>query len=127
MDEAPVPRVRLAEMGDKYAETENVEIDCYNRVHLLPRPVLLVSASSLPSRPGRGCSPLGLRHPYWIKQGAEATVFTRTARRALHHPLPASARLNRKYDCRQRQPAFWYRFRELHPSPLPSPRKEAAG
>jgi len=123
IEDAPVPRIRLAEMGDKYAESENVEIDCQNRVHLCHARCCSFRFFLTKQDLDEGVARWDYGNPYWIKQGADGyCVHSESQTRActIHAQRP---HVCRKYDCRN-DPRIWIDFENYIPAPLPSLEKQ---
>jgi Fe-S-cluster containining protein len=123
IDDAPVPRVRLADMGDKYAESENVEIDCHNRVHLCKARCCTFRFFLTKQDLDEGVARWDYGNPYWIKQGADGyCVHSESQTRActIH---PQRPHVCRKYDCRH-DSRIWIDFENYIPAPLPPLEKQ---
>lgn len=118
IESAPVPRVRLAEMGDKYEETENIEIDCENRIPLCHARCCSFRFFLTKQDLDEGVARWDYGNPYWIKQAADGyCVHSETKTRActIH---PQRPHVCRKYDCRQ-DPRVWIDFDKRIPAPMP--------
>jgi Fe-S-cluster containining protein len=122
IEAAPVPRVRLAEMGDKYAETENIEIDCHNRIHLCHARCCSFRFFLTKQDLDEGVARWDYGNPYWIKQAADGyCVHSDPGTRActIH---PKRPHVCRRYDCRQ-DPRVWIDFEKMIPAPMPEPER----
>ncbi len=122
IEEAPVPRVRLAEMGDKYEESENVEIDCHNRIHLCKARCCSFRFFLTKQDLDEGVARWDYGNPYWIKQSSDGyCVHSDSATRActIHAKRP---HVCRKYDCRN-DSRVWIDFDKMIPAPMPEPER----
>lgn len=118
VEQVPMPRVRLAEMGDKYAEGQSVEIDCAARIHLCQARCCTLRFYLTKQDLDEGVVKWDYGNPYWIKQAADGyCVHSDPTSRAcqIHAKRP---HVCRKYDCRQDK-RIWLDFENRIPAPLP--------
>ena len=114
----PMPVVRLANMGDKYAEGQTVEIDCASRIHLCQARCctfkFYLTKQDLDERVARW----DYGNPYWINQkpdGYCAHSDSQTRACAIHARRPHVCRV---YDCRNDK-RVWLDFENRIPAPMP--------
>lgn len=115
-----MPRVRLAEMGDKYAEGQAVEIDCLNRLPLCHARCCTFRFFLTRQDLDEGAARWDYGNPYWIKQGGDGyCIHSDPASRActIHAQRP---HVCRQYDCRNDK-RIWVDFEQRIPAPLPEP------
>lgn len=120
MADIPAPRVRLSDMGDKYAEDQNVEIDCAARLHLCQARCCTFAFFLSKQDLDEGVARWDYGNPYWIRQGPDGyCVHSDSATRActIHAQRP---HVCRRYDCRRDQ-RVWIDFDARIPAPLPDP------
>lgn len=123
IEAAPVPRVRMAEMGDKYAETENIEIDCEARIPYCHARCCSFRFFLTKQDLDEGVARWDYGNPYWIKQASDGyCVHSETKTRActIHSQRP---HVCRKYDCRN-DPRVWLDFDKMIPAPMPKPERD---
>ncbi|MGB8647119.1 MAG: YkgJ family cysteine cluster protein, partial [Anaerolineae bacterium] len=116
-----LPRVHLADSPDKYAESQNVLIDCENRVHLCKARCCTFRFFLTKQDLKEGVAEWDYGNPYWVKQEADGycthidrgTLFCK-----IHTRRPAVCR---GYDCRK-DSRIWIDFENYIPAPI-----EAAG
>ena len=116
----PQPRVRLAEMGDKYAAGTAVEIDCASRIPLCQARCCTFAFYLTAQDLDEGVARWDYGNPYWIRQRADGyCVHCDPASRAcgIHARRP---HVCRTYDCRN-DPRVWIDFDRRIPAPMPEP------
>jgi Fe-S-cluster containining protein len=114
------PRVRLANMGDKYADPRTAEIDCHARIHLCHARCCSFNFYLTAQDLDEGVAKWDYGNPYWIKRGEDGyCVHCDAATRActIHARRPHVCRL---YDCRQDK-RIWIDFEARIPAPLEEP------
>src|SRR5215208_6239324 len=114
------PRVRLAMMGDKYADTQTAEIDCHNRIHLCHARCCSFNFYLTAQDLDEGVARWDYGNPYWIKRGEDGyCVHCDPGSRAcaIHAHRPHVCRL---YDCRQDK-RIWIDFEARIPAPMETP------
>ena len=114
------PTVRLAAMGDKYADGESVEIDCASRIPLCQARCCSFAFFLTEQDVDEGVARWDYGNPYWIKRAADgycvhADPETRSC--GIHACRP---HVCRKYDCRN-DPRVWIDFDARIPAPTPPP------
>jgi hypothetical protein len=116
----PQPHIRLASLGDKYADTETAEIDCHNRVHLCHARCCTFNFFLTAQDLDEGAARWDHGNPYWIKRGGDGyCVHCDASSRActIHAQRPHVCRL---YDCRQDK-RIWIDFEARIPAPIEAP------
>jgi Fe-S-cluster containining protein len=116
--QVPMPRVRLAEMGDKYVEGDSVEIDCANRIPLCHARCCTFKFFLTKQDLDEGVAKWDYGNPYWIKQAADGyCAHSDPATRGclIHLKRP---HICRKYDCRNDK-RVWLDFDKRIPAPMP--------
>src|SRR5262249_44554536 len=114
------PRVRLAQMGDKYADEQTAEIDCAARIHLCPARRWTLNFYLTTQDLDEGVARWDYGNPYWIKRGEDGYCVhcDPTSRACTIHPQrPHVCRL---YDCRHDK-RIWLDFEARIPAPMESP------
>jgi Fe-S-cluster containining protein len=117
VSKVPMPRVRLAEMGDKYADQGAIEIDCASRVHLCHARCCTLRFFLTKQDLDEGVARWDYGNPYWIKQGPDGyCVHCDPATRAcgIHARRP---HVCRQYDCRNDK-RIWLDFERRIPARL---------
>jgi Fe-S-cluster containining protein len=117
------PKVRLASMGDKYAEPATVEIDCAARLHLCHARCCTFMFYLTYQDLEEGVARWDYGNPYWIKHRDDGYCvhFDPESRGcAIHARRPHVCRL---YDCRNDK-RIWVDFEARIPAPMePPPRR----
>jgi len=119
-----MPRVRLAEMGDKYAEGQAVEIDCAARMPLCQGRCCTFRFFLTKQDLEEGGIAWDYGNPYWIKQGDDGfCVHSDPATRfcTIHTRRP---HICRKYSCHDDK-RIWIDFEARIPASLPEGRPAA--
>ena len=114
------PTVRLAAMGDKYAEGESVDIDCASRIPLCGARCCSFAFFLTEQDVAEGVARWDYGNPYWIKRADDGfCVHCEPETRAcgIHASRP---HVCRKYDCRN-DPRVWIDFEARIPAPMPPP------
>jgi hypothetical protein len=114
------PRVRVSDMGDKYADVETVEIDCEARLHLCHARCCSFAFFLTVQDLEEGVAKWDYGNPYWIKRGSDGYCthcHPETRFCTIHEKRPHVCRL---YDCRQDK-RIWIDFEKRIPAPLSSP------
>jgi Fe-S-cluster containining protein len=115
----PTPQVRLADIGDKYAEGETVDIDCASLIPLCHGRCCTLRFFLTKQDLEEGVARWDYGNPYWIKQGADGycTHSEPTTRACRIHA--ARPHICRKYDCRNDK-RIWLDFAKRIPAPMPA-------
>lgn len=111
------PKVRLANIGDKYAEARTVEIDCAARIHLCHARCCSFNFYLTAQDLEEGVARWDYGNPYWIKHEADGyCTHCDPATRAcqIHTQRPHVCRL---YDCRNDR-RIWQDFDARIPAPM---------
>ncbi len=119
VQQARQPRVRLGDMGDKYAEDQTVEIDCDNRLHLCHARCCSFKFYLTKQDLDEGIARWDYGNPYWIKQASDGYCVhsdkqTRTC--TIHPQRPHTCR---QFDCRHDK-RVWIDFENRIPAPMPT-------
>ncbi len=117
-----LPRVRLADMGDKYAAGQAVAIDCRSRISLCGARCCTFRFYLTRQDLDEGVIRWDYGNPYWIKQGDDGyCVHCHPVSRActVHAQRPHTCR---QYDCRHDK-RVWTDYEARIPAPMP----EASG
>jgi Fe-S-cluster containining protein len=114
-----LPRVRLADMGDKYALSEAVEIDCASRIPLCQGRCCAFKFYLTKQDLDEGVARWDYGNPYWVLQRDDDGYCVHSAPHTrfctIHVKRP---HVCRKYDCRHDQ-RIWIDFEARIPAPLP--------
>ncbi|MGB8647423.1 MAG: YkgJ family cysteine cluster protein [Anaerolineae bacterium] len=116
-----LPRVHLADSPDKYAESQNIRVDCENRVHLCKARCCTFHFFLSKQDLREGVAEWDYGNPYWIKQKADGYCIHNNREThfcKIHTQRPATCR---GYDC-SKNPRIWIDFEHYIPAPI-----EAAG
>lgn len=113
-----MPRVRLAEMGDKYAPDQAVDIDCASLIPLCHARCCSFKFFLTKQDLEEGAARWDYGNPYWIRQAPDGFCIhsdpgTRAC--AIHARRP---HVCRKYDCRKDK-RVWLDFEKRIPAPMP--------
>jgi Fe-S-cluster containining protein len=111
------PKVYLANMGDKYAEGESIEIDCAARIHLCQARCCSFNFFLTAQDLDEGVARWDYGNPYWIKRRDDGyCIHCDPATRAceIHARRP---HVCRKFDCRQDK-RIWIDFEQRIPAPF---------
>jgi Fe-S-cluster containining protein len=114
----PMPRVRLAEMGDKYAAGEAVEVDCAARIPLCQGRCCTFRFFLTKQDLEEGAAEWDYGNPYWIKQREDGFCVhsdPTTHLCTIHDKRP---HVCRKYSCRDDK-RIWKDFEARIPATLP--------
>jgi len=112
-----MPRVRLADMGDKYAEGQAVEIDCASRIPLCYAHCCTFRFFLTKQDLDEGLARWDYGNPYWIKQAADGYCThsdPQTRACTIHTKRP---HICRQYDCRNDK-RIWTDFEQRIPAPM---------
>jgi len=112
-----MPRVRLADMGDKYAEGQDVEIDCASRIPLCYAHCCTFRFFLTKQDLDEGLARWDYGNPYWIKQAADGYCThsdPQTRACTIHTKRP---HICRQYDCRNDK-RIWTDFEQRIPAPM---------
>jgi Fe-S-cluster containining protein len=112
-----MPRVRLAVMGDKYAEGQSVEIDCFARLPLCHARCCTFKFFLTKQDLDEGVARWDYGNPYWIKQAKDGYCThsdPQTRGCTIHGQRP---HVCRQYDCRNDQ-RIWIDFEKRIPTPV---------
>ena len=112
-----MPRVRLADMGDKYAEGQSVEIDCASLIPLCHGRCCTFRFFLTKQDLDEGVVRWDYGNPYWIKQTAEGFCThsdPQTRAGTIHTRRP---HICRQYDCRNDK-RVWIDFEQRIPAPI---------
>ena len=113
----PMPAVRLADLGDKHAEGQTVEIDCANRIPLCQARCCTFKFFLTKQDLDEGVARWDYGNPYWIKQGQDGYCVHSDAQThacAIHAKRP---HVCRAYDCRNDK-RVWIDFENRIPAPM---------
>jgi Fe-S-cluster containining protein len=112
-----MPRVRLADMGNKYAEGQAVEIDCASRIPLCHARCCTFRFFLTKQDLDEGLARWDYGNPYWIKQTADGCCThsdPHTRACTIHTKRP---HICRQYDCRNDK-RVWIDFEQRIPAPM---------
>ena len=112
-----MPRVRLADMGDKYAGGVAVEIDCASLIPLCRGRCCSFKFFLTKQDLDEGAARWDYGNPYWIKQAKDGYCVhsdPRTRGCAIHAKRP---HVCRQFDCRKDK-RIWLDFDQRIPAPL---------
>jgi Fe-S-cluster containining protein len=112
-----MPRVRLAEMGDKYAEGQSVDIDCASLIPLCHGRCCTFRFFLTKQDLDEGAARWDYGNPYWIKQAADGYCThsdPQTRACTIHAKRP---HVCRQYDCRSDK-RVWIDFEQRIPAPM---------
>ncbi|MGD0003980.1 MAG: YkgJ family cysteine cluster protein [Anaerolineaceae bacterium] len=115
--EVLMPRVRLADMGNKYAEGQAVEIDCFALLPLCHARCCTFKFFLTKQDLDEGVARWDYGNPYWIKQAADGYCIhsdPQTRACTIHGKRP---HVCRQYDCR-RDKRIWIDFEKRIPAPM---------
>ena len=110
-----MPRVRLADMGDKYAEGQAVEIDCFARLPLCHARCCTFKFFLTKQDLDEGVARWDYGNPYWIKQAKDGYCThsdPQTRGCTIHSKRP---HVCRQYDCRSDK-RIWIDFEKRIPA-----------
>jgi Fe-S-cluster containining protein len=113
-----MPRVRLADMGDKYAEGQSVEIDCQNRIHLCQARCCTFKFYLTKQDLDEGVARWDYGNPYWIKQNSDGYCVHNDANTGFCTIHAQRPHVCRQYDCRNDK-RIWIDFEQRIPAPMP--------
>jgi len=116
------PRVRLANLGDKYDEPKTAEIDCAARIHLCQARCCTFNFYLTVQDLDEGVAKWDYGNPYWIKHESDGYCThcdPQSRACAIHPQRPHVCRL---YDCRNDK-RIWIDFEARIPAPMEPPRK----
>lgn len=112
-----MPKVRLADLGDKYADTTSVDIDCASRLHLCHARCCTFRFYLTKQDLDEGVARWDYGNPYWIRQSADgycAHCDPTTRHCGIHAQRP---HVCRRYDCRH-DARIWLDFAGRVPAPM---------
>ncbi len=112
-----MPRVRLADMGDKYAEGQAVEIDCFARLPLCHARCCTFKFFLTKQDLDEGVARWDYGNPYWIKQAKDGYCThsdPQTRGCTIHDKRP---HVCRQYDCRNDR-RIWIDFEKRLPTSM---------
>lgn len=115
--EVLMPRVRLADMGNKYAEGQAVEIDCFALLPLCHARCCTFKFFLTKQDLDEGVARWDYGNPCWIKQAADGYCIhsdPQTRACTIHGKRP---HVCRQYDCR-RDKRIWIDFEKRIPAPM---------
>ena len=118
--EAVVPRVRLGETSDKYAEGQSVDADCPNRVHLCQGRCCTFKFYLTKQDLDEGVVRWDYGNPYWIRQGPDGYCvhFDREKRGCgVYETRPY---ICRRFDCRKDK-RLWIDYEQAIPAQPKAP------
>ena len=118
VDNVMMPRVRLADTADKYAEGQGVAIDCASRIHLCHARCCTFKFFLSKQDLDEGTARWDYGNPYWIRQADDGYCIhsdpgTRACTIHTHRPHTC-----RQYDCRNDK-RVWLDFEQMIPAPMP--------
>jgi hypothetical protein len=114
-----MPRVRLAEMGDKYFPGESIQIDCDARIPLCHARCCTFKFYLTKQDLEEGVVRWDYGNPYWIDQGTDGYCVHCAPESwtcQIHAQRPHTCR---KYDCRNDK-RVWIDFEGRIPAPMPA-------
>lgn len=120
LDELVIPRVRLADIGDKYSEDQSVVVDCVSRISLCHGRCCTLKFYLTKQDLDEGAAKWDYGNPYWIRQGEDGfCVHSDSCTRlcTIHDKRP---HICRKYSCRDDK-RIWEDFEKRIPAPEPEP------
>jgi Fe-S-cluster containining protein len=112
-----MPRVRLAEMGDKYAEGQSVDIDCASLIPLCHGRCCTFRFFLTKQDLDEGVARWDYGNPYWIKQASDGYCIhsdPQTRACTIHAKRP---HVCRQYDCRNDK-RVWIDYEQRIPAPM---------
>jgi Fe-S-cluster containining protein len=112
-----MPRVRLADMGDKYAEGQGVVIDCASLIPLCHGRCCTFKFFLTKQDLDEGAARWDYGNPYWIKQAQDGYCVhsdPQTRACAIHARRP---HVCRQFDCRNDK-RIWIDFEKRIPAPM---------
>jgi Fe-S-cluster containining protein len=112
-----MPRVRLADMGDKYAEGQGVLIDCASLIPLCHARCCTFKFFLTKQDLDEGAARWDYGNPYWIKQAEDGYCVhsdPQTRACAIHTKRP---HVCRQFDCRKDR-RIWLDFEKRIPAPM---------
>jgi len=112
-----MPRVRLADMGNKYAEGQAVEIDCFARLPLCHARCCTFKFFLTKQDLDEGVARWDYGNPYWIKQAADGYCIhsdPKTRACTIHGKRP---HVCRQFDCRSDK-RIWIDFEKRIPASM---------
>jgi Fe-S-cluster containining protein len=112
-----MPRVRLADIGDKYAEGQSIEIDCASLIPLCQGRCCTFRFFLTKQDLDEGVAHWDYGNPYWIKQGNEGYCIhsdPQTRACTIHAKRP---HICRQYDCRNDK-RVWIDFKQRIAAPM---------
>jgi len=118
ISEMSQPRVRLANIGDKYTDEKSAEIDCASRIHLCHARCCTYSFYLTVQDLEEGVAKWDYGNPYWIKQeksGYCTHCDPGSKACTIHAQRPHVCRV---YDCRN-DSRIWIDFEAGIPAPMP--------
>ncbi|MBI5876484.1 MAG: YkgJ family cysteine cluster protein [Chloroflexi bacterium] len=113
-----VPRVRLADLGDKYESGENIIIDCASLIPLCQARCCTFRFFLTKQDLDEGIARWDYGNPYWIRQNDDGYCshsHTPTRGCTIHANRP---HVCRNYDCRKDK-RVWLDFEKRIPAPMP--------
>lgn len=118
--EVLMPCVRLADMGDKYAENQTVEIDCPNRLPLCQGRCCTFRFYLTKQDLDEGLVLWDYGNPYWIRQASDGYCVHCDPDTRLCSTHATRPHICRRYDCRNDK-RVWLDFEQRIPAPRPEP------
>lgn len=118
IEDVLMPRVRLAEMGDKYSDSQSVLLDCPGLIPLCHGRCCTFRFYLSKQDLEEGAALWDYGNPYWIRQTDDGfCVHSDPATRLckIHTNRP---HICRKYDCRNDK-RIWLDFEKRIPAPMP--------
>jgi len=112
-----MPRVRLADIGDKYAEGQSVDIDCASLIPLCHGRCCTFRFFLSKQDLDEGAARWDYGNPYWIKQAPNGYCThsdPQTRGCMIHAKRP---HVCRQYDCRSDK-RVWIDFEQRIPAPM---------
>jgi Fe-S-cluster containining protein len=110
--------VRLADMGDKYADDQIVEIDCASRIHLCHARCCTFKFFLTKQDLDEGIARWDYGNPYWIRQADDGYCMHSDPQTRACTVWAQRPHTCRKYDCRNDK-RVWLDFDKMIPAPMP--------
>ena len=117
LEKVIMPRVRLADMGDKYEDNRTVVIDCASRLHLCQARCCSFRFFLTKQDLDEGIAKWDYGNPYWIRQAQDGYCChsdPQTRGCTIHAQRPHTCR---QYDCRN-DTRVWVDFEKRIPAPM---------
>ncbi len=114
----PMPAVRLADLGDKYAEGQTATVDCASLIHLCKARCCTFKFYLTKQDLDEGAARWDYGNPYWIKQGEDGYCVHSDPQTRACTIWENRPHVCRAYDCRKDK-RVWIDFEKRIPAPMP--------